>query len=269
MKSAVAGKNAQGVITPLREASASSALVLDIDGTIAPIVPRPEDASVPPRIRELMTALQARYALVACVSGRRARDARRVVGIDSLHYVGNHGLERLRAGASGAEPQPGLEAYRDQVLSFATDSYNEELRELGVRLEDKDVIWSFHWREAADETASRAALMRVAAAAEANGLVPHWGRKVLEIRPPVPFGKGSALESLLGESDFEAALYAGDDTTDLDAFRKLRELRASGRLPYSVCVGVISAEGPPEIAGEADLRVDGPDGMAELLEALL
>jgi trehalose 6-phosphate phosphatase len=92
---------------------------------------------------------------------------------------------------------------------------------------------------------------------------------VLEIRPPVPFDKGSALKRLLGEGNFEAALYAGDDTTDLDAFRKLRELSSSGHLSYSVCVGVTSAEGPPEIAGEADLTVDGPCGMGELLEALL
>jgi trehalose 6-phosphate phosphatase len=269
MKSAVAGKNAQDLIAPLRAAAGSSALVLDIDGTIAPIVARPEDASVPARIRELMTALQTAYALVACVSGRRAEDARKVVGIDALEYVGNHGLERLRPGASGAEVDPAFGAYRNQVRSFAAASHTASLRGMGVRLEDKDLIWSFHWREAPDERSARAALEQVAAGARNSGLVPHWGRKVLEIRPPVPFDKGSALERLLGENGLEAALYAGDDVTDLDAFRKLRELRTNGRLSHSVCVGVISDEGPPEIADEADMTVDGPGGMGELLAALL
>jgi trehalose 6-phosphate phosphatase len=104
----------------------------------------------------------------------------------------------------------------------------------------------------------------VAAEAERSGLVPHWGRKVLEIRPPVAANKGTAVEAVVAWRAIERALYAGDDTTDLDAFRKLRELEAAGRLE-TLCIGVRSAEGPPAIATEADLVVEGPEGLTELL----
>jgi trehalose 6-phosphate phosphatase len=138
-----------------------------------------------------------------------------------------------------------------------------------VLLEDKDAIWSFHLRGAGDEAAARAALERVAETATSRGLVPHWGRKVLEIRPPLPFGKGASLADLLRDRKLAAALFAGDDATDLDAFRALRELREGGYLDHAVCVGVASDEGPPEITAEADLVVDGPDGARELLSLLL
>jgi trehalose 6-phosphate phosphatase len=269
MTSAGAGKRARDLIAPLRERSGRSAVVLDIDGTLAPIVERPQGASVPADTRDLLVRLQARYGLVAGISGRRAEDARRVVGVDSLEYIGNHGLERLRPGASEAELDAAFDADRDRVRAFAAGSYSAKLREMGVRLEDKDVIWSFHWREAVDERCARAELELVAAAAESSGLVTHWGRKVLEIRPPVPFDKGTAVQRLLDDGDFDGALYAGDDATDLDAFRKLRKLRARGRLAFVVCVGVSSDEGPREITDEADMTVDGPDGMRELLAALL
>jgi trehalose 6-phosphate phosphatase len=146
--------------------------------------------------------------------------------------------------------------------------FTAELRDAGVRLEDKDVIWSFHWREAVDELAARAALETVAAAATAASLVPNWGRKVLEIRPPVRFDKGEALEALLEDMKLAAALYAGDDATDLDAFGKLRELQERGRLQQVLCVGVTSEEGPAQIDRDADLTVEGPGGVAELLAAL-
>lgn len=223
---------------------------------------------MPAGLRDVLMRLQARYALVVCVSGRRAEDARRVVGIDSLDYVGNHGLERLAPNSSHVETQPAVAAWRDQVRSFATGSYTPELREAGIRLEDKDVIWSFHWREAGHGEATPAAVEQVAVSAQKAGLVSHWGRKVLEIRPPVPFDKGSGLERLLDEG-IDVAVYVGDDRTDLDAFKRLRELRSAGRLSHAVCVGVVSGEGPPEIAGEADLTVAGPPGVQDLLASLL
>ena len=89
---------------------------------------------------------------------------------------------------------------------------------------------------------------------------------VLELRPSVEVDKGTAIEELLGE-DFSAALYAGDDRTDLDAFAALRRMSASGRLQAALCVGVLSAEGPPEIAEQAEITVDGVDGVVELLES--
>ena len=76
------------------------------------------------------------------------------------------------------------------------------------------------------------------------------------------------MAALLATDGVTAAVYAGDDRTDLDAFRRLRELSESGELEAAVCVGIVSAEGPREIAEEADLTVDGPAGWLALLEAL-
>ena len=256
------------LLEPLLERPQASGILLDIDGTLAPIVARAEDASVPPATRDLVAALGRRYRLVACLSGRRAADARRIVGLDSIAYVGNHGLEYLRSGAEEPETPPEVAEHVARVRGFAADAFTEELRELGVRLEDKEAIWSFHWRQASDPQAAHELLEAIAARAQNEGLVPRWGRKVLEIRPPLSYDKGVALESLVREEGLEGALYVGDDTTDLDAFRKLRELRAAGALTHAVCIGVGSEEAPVEIAQEADAVVEGTEGVAELMRAL-
>ena len=155
-----------------------------------------------------------------------------------------------------------MRAFRDKVL-------DEELHRLRVRAEDKDQIAAFHWRGAPDEEAAEAAVRRIAERAEAEGLVVHWGRKVLEVRPTVQVDKGRGVRRLLREADVDAAVYVGDDTTDLDAFRGLRALVEEGRLGTAVCVGVRSDETPPELEQEADLLVDGPAGVRGMLEALL
>jgi trehalose 6-phosphate phosphatase len=255
------------LLAPFLDRPDRSALVFDVDGTLAPIVLRPEEADVPRPTRALLEALARRYAFLACISGRRALEARRIVGIDSLTYVGNHGLELLPPGAKAAAVDPALPGLAERVRAFATSRYGDELARLGVRLEDKDAIWSFHWRGAQEEDAAKRALERVAAEAGDEGLVPHWGRKVLEVRPPVATDKGTAVATALDERPLARALYAGDDTTDLDAFRKLRALAREGRLD-ALCVGVRSAEGPAAVIAEADLVVDGTEGVVALLDRL-
>jgi trehalose 6-phosphate phosphatase len=234
------------LLAPLREAPERSALVLDVDGTLAPIVARPELAAVPPETRAELERLTARYLLVACVSGRTGAEARRLVGVDSVRYVGNHGLELA----------PDAEELAARVASFR-DS-------VGGKVEDKGLSLTYHFREAEDEAAARAALEEVAARARAEGLVARWGRKVLEIRPPVDADKGTAVRSLLAESGARRALYAGDDTTDLDAFAGL----ASAGLEHFVRIAVASDEAPAELLEASDLLVDGPQEMATLLRDL-
>jgi trehalose 6-phosphate phosphatase len=138
-----------------------------------------------------------------------------------------------------------------------------------VRSEDKQAIAAFHWRGAPDEQAAEEAVRAVAERAEAEGLFIHWGRKVLEIRPPVVMNKGRGVRRLLESEGLDAALYVGDDKTDLDAFDGLHELVREGRLGAAVCVGVSSDETPHELTDAADLLVDGPVGVRGLLTALL
>jgi trehalose 6-phosphate phosphatase len=92
---------------------------------------------------------------------------------------------------------------------------------------------------------------------------------VLEIRPPVRIDKGAGIVSLLRDMDLAAAMYVGDDMTDLDAFRGLGELVEMGRLEHALRVGVRSDEGPPELEHEADVMIEGTDGVRELLQALI
>ena len=131
-------------------------------------------------------------------------------------------------------------------------------------VEDKGLTLSLHYREAKDETAAVAALERVAKRAAADGLVPRWGRKVLEIRPPLAAHKGTAVRAFLERSGARRALYAGDDTTDLDAFAGLE---AAG-LEHAVRIAVASDEGPAELRRAADLVVGSPEAFARLLRLL-
>jgi trehalose 6-phosphate phosphatase len=255
-------------LAPVRAAPARAAILLDIDGTLAPIVQHAADARVPEGTRQLLVAVARRYAVVACVSGRQAKEARAMVAIGTISYVGSHGAELLRAGSTDAVLDPEVEEWARRIGDFGRRADSAELRRLRVRLEDKGPIVAFHWRGAPDEDAAREAVGAIAANAEKAGLRTHWGRKVLEVRPPVRIDKGQGVSSLLEETDVDIAVYVGDDRTDLDAFRALSRMADEGRLERAIRVGVSSEEGPSEITEEADIVVDGTDGVRELLTIL-
>jgi trehalose 6-phosphate phosphatase len=234
------------LLAPLGQAPDQSALILDVDGTLSPIAPRPELAAVPEQTRAELRRLASRYKLVACLSGRASADARRLVAVDGIEYVGNHGLELHPQAETLAEE---MARFRDSVA---------------LPVEDKGVTLAYHYRAADDEEAARAQLELVAARARAAGLDVRWGRKVLEIRPRVEADKGTAVRALLARSGATRALYAGDDATDLDAFRGLRD----AELDHAVRIAVASAEGPRELQDAADIVVAGPEALIDLLRAL-
>jgi trehalose-phosphatase len=229
----------------ITEAPERTALLFDVDGVLAPIVDVPHEARVPAETQAELARLHERYALVACISGRSGADARRVVGLDQLTYVGEHGLEL----------EPEAAAWGERLQAFASTVDWEDV-------ERKPLSLTFHYRRAEDEAAALAMLEAVATRARHEGIVARFGRKVLELRPPVAAHKGTAVAHLLGSRGLERALYAGDDTTDLDAFA------AVGALPLGVRVAVASAEGPSELREAADVVVDGPAAFLELLRAL-
>ena len=218
--------------------------MLDVDGTLAPIMPRPEQAFVPEETREELRRLAAKYALVACVSGRTGAEAAEIVGVDELSYIGEHGLELA----------PEARAWQDRIHAFA--------ERVEWPAEQKRLSVSFHYRTAPDEQAALAVLERVAEEALEEGLRPRFGRKVLEIRPPVDADKGTAVRSLLESHGLRRALYAGDDATDLDAFRGLDGLEVAVR------VAIASPEGPSDLGVAADLIVGSPTALLELLRTL-
>lgn len=221
-----------------------AAVLLDVDGTLAPIVDRPEDARVPEEARVELARLVGRYALVACVSGRPGAEVERMLEVAGVVVVGEHGLEL----------EPEAAAWAGRIAAFA--------RGVDWPAERKPLSVSFHFRRADDEAAARAYLTRVAAAAEVEGFAPRWGRMVLEIRPPLEAHKGTAVRALVDRAGVRRALYAGDDRTDVDAFGGLDGLELGVR------VAVMSAEAPAELLAAADLVVDGSAGVLELLRRL-
>lgn len=224
---------------------AEAALFLDVDGVLAPIVERPEDASVPDETRAELRRLAERYALVACVTGRTGEFARDIVAVDAIRYVGQHGLEL----------QPAAAAYARRIHAFARDTGWREV-------ELKPLTAAFHYRRAADRAAARRELQGVATRALEEGFRTKWGRMVLEVLPPVDASKGTAVHALLRESGLRRALYAGDDVTDLDGFDAL------DGLDVSVRVAVVSEEGPSELGERADLVVGSTGALLDLLRRL-
>jgi trehalose 6-phosphate phosphatase len=255
-------------LSPVTADPSRSALFFDVDGTLAPIVERAEDAQVPKDTALLLARLSRRYARVACVSGRAAAEVRRLVGVGGIEYSGLHGAELIEPERSEARLLPDFARFRGEVQAFARERDTAELRVLRVRIEDKGPIVSFHWRGARDEEAAHARVKEIADAAVAEGLWTHWGRKVLEIRPPVQIGKDRAVAELLERDPVAVALYAGDDLTDLDAFSALAEAVQSGELEDSVSGAVSSDEAPEELIEQADLVVDGIGGMQQVLAEL-
>jgi trehalose 6-phosphate phosphatase len=255
-------------LEPLRSEPGRAAVLTDVDGTLAPIVERAEDAAVPAAARGALAALSERYALVGCISGRRALEARRLVGLDSLAYAGNHGLELLMPGEETPRPDPSIAGREDEATRFLAGIEGGRFAAAGLRQEDKGPIQALHWRGADDEAGAESRAREIANEAGQAGLEPRWGRKVLELRPLGGGGKDGAVASLLADERLDRATYAGDDRTDLDAFRRLRQLREEGRLSAAVCVGILSTEAPAELAEESDVTVTGLDGWLTILEWL-
>ncbi len=257
------------LLRPLKDDPANAAILLDVDGVLAPIVQHADDAHMPETTRRPLIEVAKLYRVVACVSGRRASDARRIVSLGSIAYLGSHGSEVLRPGSTAPELDRELQAWSRRVQAFTREHYTEHLRRLRVRLEDKEAIAALHWRGVPDEDGAQSAIEDVAEAAERAGFTAHWGRKVLEVRPPVRIDKGAGIVAMLRDMELNAAVYVGDDLTDLDAFRGLTELVEMERLQTAIRVGVLSDEGPSALRDAADHMVDGTHGVRDLLRALI
>jgi trehalose 6-phosphate phosphatase len=220
-------------------------LFLDFDGVLAPIVDRPDDAAPPAETRRELERLASRYALVAVVSGRAGDDVRARVDVSGVTVVGSHGLEL----------DPDADRWRDRIAAFADGARWPDTEQKGLAV-------SFHYRTAPDEHAAIAALEEIAARARSEGLVARFGRKVLEVLPPLEANKGTAVRRLLADAELHRALVAGDDTTDLDAFHAVEGLELAVR------VAVAADESPPELRGAADIVVAGTTELLDLLRSL-
>jgi trehalose 6-phosphate phosphatase len=243
----------------------TAAVLTDIDGVLAPIVPTPDMSEVPEELRELLRRLSEMYRVVSGISGRAAEDALRLVGLEEIVYCGNHGFEVLRPGGE-VEIVPEAKPYKEKIEELEAKA-REELEPLGAFVEEKGITASIHYRNVSPEIGERCKNF-VEREGERLGLRITAGRGVIEARPPIRADKGTATRKVVEEYKPQKALFMGDDTTDLDAFRELEKLREEGVLEEILRIGVESKEGPPEIVSEADLIVEGTDGVEEVLRAL-
>ena len=222
-------------------------LFLDFDGVLAPIVERPEDATPTAGTRSELERLVGTYALVAVVSGRTSEDVRSRLGVDGVVCVGSHGLE--------LEPQ--AERWRRVLAAFAADAAWPP-----AEIEVKGLAVAFHFRGRDDERQAVRELDAIADSAREEGLEARYGRKILEVLPPVGSHKGTAVRRLLAEQGLRRALAAGDDTTDIDSFAALEGLEVAVR------VAVASAEAPGALLDAADLVVGSTDEFLGVLRRL-
>jgi trehalose 6-phosphate phosphatase len=242
------------------------ALATDFDGTISQIAPTPDGALVHPGCRKWLGRLSDILPVVAVVSGRPADDVHRLVGLDGVVYIGNHGLERWEAGEIHIEPSASKQVEHIRRIAGVACRV---LTTSGLVFEDKGTAYAVHYRLTPNPDLAReeaASVLRKLAAG--TGVKVMEGRRVLELRPDLKIDKGAALFDLLSRYDLASAIYAGDDLTDVDAFAGLRRWACAGE-SASVAVGIRSSEMPERLSEEADLVLPGVEAWAHLLASLV
>ena len=226
-------------------------ILLDFDGTLAPIVARPEDVGLAPGAKELLESLVSRFGLLAVISGRPPEALVELVGVSGIRYEGLYGLSRTGAGADT------LRAQAESVAGLVP----------GAWVESKGVTLAVHYRQAGNTARARDVLWAdLRALADEAGYEVFEGKMVLELAPAGESRKGGAVTRLVREAGLEAALYAGDDLPDLEGFAALDELAASGLRAVRIAVG--GTELPDALRAAADLVVDGPPALIEALRGL-
>lgn len=253
-------------VSTIRARAGQAAICVDFDGTLAPIVSDPDDARPLPGTVDLLQDLARRYRAVAVISGRPAAFLAEHVAAPGLRLVGLYGMETVVDDRVVTDPQ--VEAWRPAVRAAALDAANHPaVTASGAWLEDKGLGLGLHLRRVANPSAWIGPL---AAAAEElaarHGLTVVPGKLVFELRPPIQRDKGDALRLVLDDTGASLAMMIGDDLGDLAAFAVIAELPAKGR--DGLRVAVRSQESPPALLEAADLVVDGPEGVRDLLARL-
>ncbi len=238
----------------------------DIDGTLSPIVAKPEEATVPDAVRALLSELVAKGVNVSLITGRSLEAARRMVGLDDVSYASEHGLRVWVAGH--LEAAPGLAEY--EALAQQAE---RELRGLvesvqGLELENKGPLLAIHYRHAGDRASAREAVLAAVERSEAAGRFRlEKGRMVVELRPPLEVNKGTALKGLADRYGVQGVICLGDDITDIDMFAAAGRLRSQGVAAGTVAVA--NEEADPEVAEAADYEVEDVKWLLrELVKAL-
>lgn len=244
-------------------------LVFDIDGTLSPIVPTPDEAQLYPGIAQCLEQLRSQ-AHVAIMTGRAVADGARIVNVEGVTYIGTHGLEWCDGLPTThpvqliSEAQPYVEPGK-QLLDLV-ERHQAELP--GVIIQRKSVGGSVHYRLAPDEELTRQRILALLQEpARQNHMRLRGGKKVIEILPPLDINKGQALHRFVQRFTLQGVVFAGDDLTDLDAVLEVERLRQSGLQAYSIAVRYTDTL--PALLEHANGIVDGVEGMATKLREMV
>ena len=247
-------------------ASPRAGLITDVDGTISPIAPTPEEADLLPEARSALARLVPHLRLVAAVSGRQARQVAEMVGVPGMAYVGNHGLDWLEGGQPRTSPEAAALPAGPVVLPLPPPG-GAGRHPAVLRVEDKGATASLHYRACPDPARARRRLLEaVRDCPESARLQVTEGRMVVNLRPPVAADKGTAVERL--------ARAGGSGRGGVPGRRRDRP----GRLPHAgeapdsggfrtATVAVASEEAPAELLREADYLAEGVAEVAAFLQA--
>lgn len=240
-------------------------IALDYDGTLSPIVPDPAAARAYPGTAEALSGLAPLVGTLAVITGRPAPLAVELGGLErvpGLIVLGEYGRQRWESGTLTEPPAPpGVAEARQKLPRVLAAAGAPE----GTWIEDKGTALAVHTRRTAEPGPALERLRGpLAALAERTGLTVEPGRMVIELRPPGA-DKGQTLTDLVTQRNASAVLYAGDDLGDRPAFQAVAQMRQDGTAGLTVC------SGSPEVAdlaGLADLVVDGPPAVIGLLTSL-
>ncbi len=235
-------------------------LFLDLDGTLAELVDLPEAVDLPARTREHLASLGDRYRAVVIISGRAAAAIRGIVALPHLTYVGNHGLEVIESDQRKVWLPP-PDASRMRLME---EVLRQSIRLPGVALELKELSHAIHYRGAPDPGEARTRILTALEGLDLERVTIREGKFLVQIRPDASLDKGTAVERLVRERGISKVLYAGDDTTDLDAFRVIGRLGREGAIEGHR-IAVWYPDTPPDLLEESELRANGVRDIQALL----
>jgi len=250
---------------------------LDFDGVLAPIVEDPERAHIHPDGQEVLVDLAEHVRAVAVVTGRPARQALDLGGLEAVgNAVGDHGRELFVLGQYGNERWTSVERRvisptPPRGLATFTSSLPRVMRRAEAAeawIEEKGLAVAVHTRRLPDpEEALERLLPLLREAAEEHGLDLEPGHLVVEVRAR-GMHKGAAVRRLVDELDARAVVFAGDDLGDVEAFKAVRDLRGDDFAGLTVCSASPEGRTPEPLRELADVVVDGPDGVLDLLRRI-
>jgi trehalose 6-phosphate phosphatase len=249
--------DADATVAALTQRPDRTAVLVDFDGSLAPIVARAEDARPLPDAVGVLARLAAGLGRVAIVSGRPVGFLARHLPVDGVAFVGLYGMERSIDGAYSVDPR--VQPY---LVAVAAATAELEARLPPEVVEPKaGISVTLPWRPVPEQADAIAEIAHEVA--ERHGLAELRTRMAIELRPPIDVDKADATRALV--ESFDVGAFAGDDRGDLPAFAELARALEDGRLQRVVRIGVHSSEAPPELAEAVDLTVDGPAGLLALL----